>query len=218
MKVLSVNLAQPRTIIFEGRAEQTGIYKSSVDQPIYLDHVDVHHDQVIDRIHHGGVDKACYLYGFNHYPFWQERYPELSFKYGMFGENITIDVLDESKLRIGDQYKIGTAVIQVAQPRQPCHKLGVRFNDQKMVYNFQQGDSPGVYVRVLQPGTVSSGDKLTLINSDDQAPTVLEIYRMLFARTASELNSFPLDYFTYEALPARVKEKFKQKLVALGMS
>lgn len=215
MKIISTNLAKPRTIFHEGRAEQTGIFKEPVDQSLFLGQLDVAGDTVADRVHHAGVDKACYLYGYNHYPFWQDQYPHLAFAFGMFGENLTIDHLDESVIRIGDIFNVGSAVIQVTQPRQPCHKLGIKFNAPQIINQFQNAPYPGVYVRVLQPGTVTSGDELIPVNTDDQAPNVLDIYRMLFAKSISQINEFPAHYLTYPTLAERVKEKFRQRFGAL---
>jgi MOSC domain-containing protein YiiM len=76
----------------------------------------------------------------------------------MFGENLTISGLKESEIKIGDTFRIGKAVVQVTQPRQPCFKLGIRFGSQTVVDDFWNSSYPGVYVRVLEPGNVKAGD------------------------------------------------------------
>lgn len=179
MKVLSVNISKPTTIIINGKEEQTGYFKEPVDS-IFLGTTDVKDDSVIDREHHGGEDKACYLYGYNHYDFWKSSYPKLAFDFGMFGENVTLEYLDESILKIGDTFQLGEAIIQITQPRQPCYKMGVKFNDQKVVKTFRLAPYPGIYVRVLKEGEVKENDELFLIESDESSPTVLSVYRLIY--------------------------------------
>ena len=176
MQVISTNIAQPTTIQWRGQEVLTGIYKYGVDTPIFLDTEDVENDHVLDRRYHGGVDKACYLYSADHYPFWKDRYPELKWEWGMFGENLTVSGLNESNIRIGDRFQIGGAVVQVSQPRQPCFKLGVRFGDQIVVDDFWNLPFSGIYVRVLQPGNVSKGDQITLLDRDPNGLSVSEVF------------------------------------------
>ena len=187
MKVLSTNIAEPTTIEWRGQSVTTGIYKNPVDTSICLGAEDVEKDHVIDRRYHGGTEKACYLYSADHYAFWQNKYPDLDWKPGMFGENLTIIGLDESVIRIGDCYRIGDAVVQVSQPRQPCFKLGVRFNDQTIVDDFWIAPYPGVYVRVIQPGAVKKGDELILIEQNPDSISVAEIFS-LFSPKPDNLN------------------------------
>jgi MOSC domain-containing protein YiiM len=176
MQVLSANIAQPTTIQWRGQEVLTGIYKYAVDTPIFLNSEDVDNDHVLDRRYHGGIDKACYMYSAEHYPFWKTKYPELKWEWGMFGENLTVSGMNESEIRIGDRFQIGGAVVQVSQPRQPCFKLGVRFGDQNMVDTFWNSPFPGVYVRVLQPGNVAKGDRFTLLESNPDSLSVRQLF------------------------------------------
>ena len=179
MKIVSTNIAKPTTIEWDGQKVETGIYKHAVEIPIFLGIEDVVDDHVIDRRYHGGADKACYLYSADHYPFWQNKYPKLEWQWGMFGENLTVSGLDESQIRIGDRFQLGNAVVQVTQPRQPCFKLGVRFGDQSVVADFWSSPFPGVYVRVLVPGEVKTGDQLILIESNPESPFVSQVFLMI---------------------------------------
>lgn len=176
MEIISTNIAKPATIEWRGQKVETGIYKYAVGNPIFLGSEDVANDHVIDRRYHGGPDKACYLYSADHYPFWQNKYPTQDWKWGMFGENLTISGLNESEIRIGDRFQIGGAVVQVTQPRQPCFKLGVRFGDQSVVSDFWTLPYPGVYVRVLSPGEVKRGDELVLIERDPKSLSVSQVF------------------------------------------
>lgn len=176
MKIISTNIAKPTTIEWQGQQVETGIYKYAVQNPIFLGFEDVANDHVIDRRYHGGSDKACYMYSSDHYPFWQNKYPNQDWKWGMFGENLTVCGLNESEIRIGDRFQIGDAVVQVTQPRQPCFKLGVRFGDQSVVSDFWTLPFPGVYVRVLLPGEVKTGDEIIRIESNPESLSVSQVF------------------------------------------
>ena len=176
MKIISTNIAKPTTIEWQGQKVETGIYKYAVNNPIFLGFEDVVNDHVIDRRYHGGSDKACYLYSADHYPFWQNKYPNQDWKWGMFGENLTVSGLSESEIRIGDRFQIGGAVVQVTQPRQPCFKLGVRFGDQSVVSDFWTLPYPGVYVRVLLPGEVKTGDEIIRVESNPESLSVSQVF------------------------------------------
>lgn len=162
MKVISTNIATPKLVDWKGKQIKTGIFKQPTDF-IFLGATDVQNDAVIDRKYHGGVDKACYLYSADYYAYWQQKYPELEWNYGMFGENITIEGLDETKLFIGSQYKIGDAIVEITSPREPCFKLGIRFNNQQIIKQFIKVPYCGSYVKVLQEGKVTNGDLVVLI-------------------------------------------------------
>ena len=180
MKVLSTNIGEPTTILWRGKEVKTGIYKYPVDQPIFLDKEDVAGDHVIDRRYHGGVDKACYLYAAEHYPFWKEKYPNLDWNYGMFGENLTVSGFQEEAIKIGSVYQLGTAKVQISRPRQPCYKLGVRFGNPAIIKQFIDSKFSGVYVRVIEPGSVSAGDEFILDNENIQGISIKELNTLLF--------------------------------------
>ena len=180
MKIISTNIGNPAVIEWKGKEVITGLYKKPVDHPIFLGPEDVRSDHVIDRRYHGGKDKACYLYSASHYGFWKNLYPDPDWQWGMFGENLTVDNLDESILRIGDILQAGETIVQVTQPRQPCFKLGIRFGAQEMVTRFAQSDYSGIYVRVLKEGYVKNGDRLILNETNPDFPTVKMVFNMLF--------------------------------------
>ncbi|MDY0780656.1 MOSC domain-containing protein [Tenacibaculum sp. IB213877] len=177
MKIISTNIGNKKEINWKGKLVTTGIYKFSVKDPIFLDIEDVRDDSICDRKYHGGIDQAVYGYSLKHYDYWKELYPNLEWELGMFGENLTIDDLDESKIHVGDTFKIGEVVLEATKPRQPCMKLGVRFNNMKIVKQFWQQDYPGVYFKVLQTGYVKAGDTLEQIKSYPKNKTIAEVYQ-----------------------------------------
>jgi len=111
-------------------------------------------DGQADLAVHGGLDKAVYVYPFEHYEFWQSALPDIEFKMGMFGENFTTTGLKEGKVNIGDRFQVGTVKLIVTQPRMPCYKLGIRFGRPEMVKRFLESRRTGFYFRVLQEGEV----------------------------------------------------------------
>lgn len=177
MKVISTNISEPKTITWKGKKEQTGIFKKSVNE-IYLGKTDVEKDAVIDRKYHGGIDRACYIYSANHYEFWKSKYPDLDWHLGMFGENLTIENLNETELFIGDTFEIGEAIIQISEPRMPCYKLGIRFNTPKIIKEFTNSTFCGSYARVLKEGIVKPNDELKLIEKKSNM-RLSELYKLL---------------------------------------
>jgi len=134
-------------------------------------------DQQADLTVHGGPDKAVYVYPSEHYPFWKAEFPDMQLPYGMFGENFTTVELDESSVYIGDQFRIGDAVVEVTQPRMPCYKLGVRFGRPDMPKRFHASGRCGFYLAVLREGEVGAGDVLERLAQSDQQVSVIESYR-----------------------------------------
>ncbi len=150
-------------MIWHGKEVTTGIFKYAVQEPLFLGIEDVEKDNVIDRKYHGGVDKACYLYSSDHYSYWKKMYPNTELPWGMFGENLTVEGLNEAEINIGDVFKIGETIVQATQPRQPCFKLDIRFNTNGLVKQFVDSGFPGIYVRILEKGKVKTGDLIKLI-------------------------------------------------------
>lgn len=186
MKVISTNISEIKTIIFNDQEIETGIFKYGISEGIFLGDEDVKNDSVVDRRYHGGIDKACYIYSTDHYKYWQKLYPNLTFEWGMFGENLSIENLDEKDIYIGDIYQLGEAVVQISQPREPCFKLGARFDTPKVVKQFLDANFPGIYLRIIKKGKVVSGDEMLLIESPEKKLTVIQYYRTICDRTPNE--------------------------------
>lgn len=195
MRIVSLNLGQKKTVSWRGKPVQTGIFKQPVEGPLFLGKTDVAGDVVYDRRYHGGIDKACYLFSADHYNSWKKLFPNLDWTYGMFGENLTVEGLDESNFYIGDILRIGGATVQISQPRQPCFKLGIRFGTQTVLKKFIQQNQPGLYVRVLDEERVFTGDTLELIERPHNSIRVLEVWDLLYKPDPDrDLLQFALDY------------------------
>ena len=181
MKIIATNIAQPTTFIWKDKEVSTGINKKPTDVPIYLGKQDVRGDLVSDRRVHGGEFKACYLFSANQYPYWQNLYPELEWNYGMFGENLTIEGLDEKTLIIGDIYKLGNALVQISQPREPCFKLGHKFANHNVLQQFIEHGFSGTYVKVLNEGEVKTGDVFTLKTAQKDSISIFQLFKLLYS-------------------------------------
>ena len=177
MEIIATNIGERKEIDWKGKKVTTGIFKYPTKRAIFLNTEKVKGDAICNREHHGGIDKAVYGYSFKHYDYWKKLYSNLEWNFGMFGENLTITDLDESKVYVGDIYKVGEVILEATKPRQPCMKLGVRFNNMKIVKQFWKQDFSGIYFKVLKKGEVRAGDKLQLIKKSADNPTIAEVYR-----------------------------------------
>ena len=207
MKIISTNICnEPKTFIWNGKEEQTGIFKYPTEENLFLAKNDVQKDTIINRVNHGGENKACYLFSADQYPFWKELYPNLEWDWGMFGENLTVDHLDESKIRVGNIYSIGNAFVQVSQPREPCYKLGIRFGTQEVLKQFIDQNRPGTYVKILEEGEVVVGDEFKLVELSPNTLTVQEFYELMFLKEKPQqlLNRFMENV----AVPQYKKDRF----------
>lgn len=186
MKIVSTNIAKPQFVTINGEQQRTGIFKKPTDSPIYLDTEEVKGDEISNRKVHGGIYKACYLFSADHYPHWQNLYPQLDWHYGMLGENLTVEGLDETQICVGDIYKVGNALIQVTQPREPCTTFAAKMGTADIMQQFVAHGRPGTYVRVLESGNVTLGDTLELVETSKHPVTVADFFKILFSREKNQ--------------------------------
>lgn len=177
-------------------------------QPIYLEKEQANGDEISNRKVHGGMFKACYLFSADHYPYWENLYPHLDWNWGMFGENLTVSGLDETILGIGDIYKIGTALIQITEPREPCFKFAAKFGTTNVLKQFIDLARPGTYVRVLEEGHISATDELILVERSKNGLTVAQLFNLYYAKDKDQ-NLLKLA-INNESLPERKRDKLKR--------
>jgi len=163
----------------------SGIVKTARTGAVAVGPLGLDGDEQADLEVHGGPEKAVYAYAAAHFPDWAARFPHLAFAGGAMGENLTIAGLQEKDICVGDVHAIGTALLQVCQPRQPCFKFNLLHDDlvsSAMIKSFQSG----WYYRVLAPGALGAGDPVILQarpNPDFPFPRLVEIvYRKRGAR------------------------------------
>jgi MOSC domain-containing protein YiiM len=178
MKVVSVNVGLPRKVTWQGKTYRTGIFKDPVEGavPIHFDNLEG--DGQAELSVHGGTDKAVYAYPSEHYRYWRDRFPELDMPWGMFGENLTTNGKTEESVHIGDRYRIGSAQVVVSQPRMPCSKLGMRFQNKAIIKDFLASKKSGWYYSVAKEGSVSAGDEIQLIDRASDSISVREILEL----------------------------------------
>lgn len=209
MKVISVNVGLPRTVVWHGHRVSTGIFKDPVEGHIPLRKLNFDGDRQADLTVHGGTHKAVYAYPIEHYPKWKNELPSLEFPYGAFGENLTVEGLSEDALFVGDRLRIGSALLQVTQPRLPCYKLGIRFQRDDMTKLFLASWRSGIYFLVEQEGDVAAGDDIEILSRDPHQVRVSDIQRLYLDH---ERDSGLLQRaLQVDALPESWKEWLREK-------
>lgn len=160
-RLMSIQVAKPRQIGDGESAWTTGFFKQPVPGSVYLSETGLEGDGQADTKHHGGLEKAVLAYSTDHEAYW---WSELSVEVGPggFGENLSVAGVDEQSTCIGDQWSIGEVVLEVTQPRQPCWKLGRRWERKDLPKLVVKNGRSGWYFRVIQTGTISAGDCVTL--------------------------------------------------------
>jgi MOSC domain-containing protein YiiM len=169
--VLSVNVAQIREIPHQGRMVPTGIWKLPVEGRVAVRGVNVDGDEQADRAVHGGPHKAVYAYARQDIDWWQDELGR-ELPNGVFGENLTVRGLELGAALIGERWRVGSAVLEVSEPRFPCWKLGVRFDDPKMLKRFAAARRPGTYLRIAEEGKLQAGDSVEVISRPDHDLTI----------------------------------------------
>lgn len=178
MKLISLNVARPRLVVYKGSTISTGIFKLPVSGPIPLRSLNFDGDRQADLSAHGGPYKAVYGYPSEHYEFWRGQLPDIDLPWGMFGENLTTEGLLENQLHIGDRLQLGSAILMVRQPRIPCFKLAAKFQRDDILKRFLESGRSGFYFSVEQEGTVAAEDSFHFLTRDPQAITISEINRL----------------------------------------
>jgi len=177
-QIVSLNVGMPKPASYRNKEIMTGIYKQPIDGPVWLSNVNFAGDAQGDLINHGGKEKAVCVYACEHYDYWEKELGKpLSF--GAFGENLTTRGLLETDVYIGDQFKLGEAILEVSQPRQPCYKLAMKHEQPDLPQLVQQTGYTGYYCRVLQEGYVSSQDRLTLYKRGPGGITIADTNRIM---------------------------------------
>ena len=140
-------------------------------------------DEQADQVHHGGRDKALHHYPFDHYAHWQEAAPDTALlsAAGAFGENVSTIGLDEDMVCIGDRFRLGSALVEVSQARQPCWKQGDRLAWAALPDLMVREGRSGWYYRVIEEGEVEAGDTLTLVDRRLPEWTVRRVFDLIVA-------------------------------------
>ena len=212
LKLISLNVARPRLVVYEGRTISTGIFKQPVSGPVVLRTLNLDGDRQADLTVHGGPYKAVYGYPAEHYEFWKQELPGVDLPWGMFGENFTTLGLFEHELHIGDRLQVGSAILQVRQPRIPCYKLAAKFQRDDILERFLQSGRSGFYFSVEQEGTVEAGNSFEFLSREPRGITIAEMNRLF---SADKYNRDLLaKALATSALPEDWREYFVKRLSA----
>ena len=143
-------------------AVPSAFIKHRVEGPVAVGRLGLAGDEQADLSVHGGPDMAVYGYPAAHHAAWREDYPEhrAAFVAGGVGENLTLAGLSESDVCVGDVHRIGSATLQLCQPRQPCFKLALRFGDNRLPKAMVRNGRAGWYYRVIETGMIRAGDSV----------------------------------------------------------
>ena len=217
MKLISVNVGLPRTVIHKGKTVVTGIFKEPVAGRIRLRTLNLDGDKQADLSVHGGASKAVYAYPSEHYEYWRAELPGMDLPWGMFGENFTTEGLHEGTVHIGDRFRIGSAELMVTEPRLPCYKLGVKFGRDDIIKHFLQSGRHGFYFAVLREGEVGVGDRIESMGRDSHNVSVPDITRLYLSQKFSRADIETLyRAVRIEALPESWRSYFLKKLELVG--
>jgi MOSC domain-containing protein YiiM len=207
VKIVSLNVAQPRLAVYQGKTINTGIFKEPVLCPVRLRMLNLDGDRQADLAVHGGPWKAVYAYPSEHYPDWRRELPGIDLPWGMFGENFTTAGLAEDDLHIGDRFQIGSSIVMVRQPRTPCQKLAAKFQRDDILERFLLSGRSGFYFSVEQEGLVEAGDAFELLDRNADGITISEMNRLFvhekynqdMLRKAIHTAALPEDWREYLA-------------------
>lgn len=170
---------------FRADGTMSAMAREAVHRPVMLRKLGFEGDQVADPAVHGGVDKAVHFYPPEHYPKWTAQFAAEGFvsplleQAGAFGENISASGLTEDKIRIGDRFRIGKALVEVAQGRQPCWKLDHHFGVHGLSVAVIKTGRCGGYFRVIEEGGVAQGDRIEQVEQAVHDWTVERVFKLL---------------------------------------
>jgi MOSC domain-containing protein YiiM len=170
-RLVSVNVGRPRPIPYRGKQVMTGIFKEPVRGRVAARGTNLDGDVQGNPKIHGGFDKAVYAYAREDYDWWED---ELSrpLEPGTFGENLTTAGLELNDVLIGERWRVGSALLEVSEPRFPCFKLGYRMGTQRFVKQFARARRTGTYLRIVAEGELAAGDPIEIVSQPDHAVTI----------------------------------------------
>jgi MOSC domain-containing protein YiiM len=153
-----------------GDGNRSAIIKTRCRAAKWLSEAGFGEDVQADQVHHGGAERALCHYPADHLPYWQERFPDQAgaFVPGAFGENLSTRGLVEGDVGVGDVFRLGEALIQITQPRQPCWKVNQRFGIDGLSRLMVSTARSGWLCRVLEPGRVPPDAPLECVEPAEQ--------------------------------------------------
>lgn len=175
-RVISINIT---SVVHQGEwtgsEGRTGIDKRSVSGAIEFKDNGVVGDRVIDTNVHGGYEQAVYAYAREDAQWWEKEINE-EIPAGRFGENLTTEGIDVNAALIGEQWKIGSVILEVSQPRIPCRVFAGFWKRATLIKDFTQAGRPGTYLRIIQEGRAQAGDSIEVIFKPNHTVTISDLF------------------------------------------
>ena len=161
-----------------GTVGTTAIDKQPVEGPVKVGRLGLYADVQADRKHHGGEEKAVYVYSAEDAQGWAGQLGR-EIPAGLFGENLRVDGIDMTSVRVGERWQVGTVTLEATTPRTPCMTFARWMGEESngWVRRFSDAGRLGSYFRVVTPGRLEAGDEIAVTPAPEGAPTVLGIYR-----------------------------------------
>ncbi len=200
---------------FGDKGEESAIAKTPILGPQRVGFLGIEGDEQADLSVHGGPDKAIHHYPRDHYAFWRERLADhaLLGQPGAFGENVSTNGVVESSVCIGDRFRLGSALVEISQGRQPCWKLGHRFGISSVPATVVSSGRSGWYYRVIEEGAVAAGDTLDLVERPLPDWTVARVFALLIGGAGKREGAALRSLANMEALAVNWRAR-AQKLLS----
>lgn len=193
--------------------KRSAIGKHPLVGPVRIGRLGLAGDMQVDKRHHGGPEMAVHLYPLAHHAFWRERLDDhpLLGDPGAFGGNLAVEGLDETQVRLGERFRLGSAVIEISQPRMPCATIERRFERKGMVAAIVKSGRCGWYFRVIDEGEAQAGDILDPIPDTGTAYTIRTVFEAIADPTSAVESELVTELAECAALTAdwRAKAAFK---------
>lgn len=182
--MISVNTGLGRDAGWAGRLRRTAIDKRPAAGRVPVGTLGLAGDEQVDKENHGGPDQAVYVYAREDLDWWVERLGR-ELRNGQFGENVTTTGLEVTGALIGEVWRLGTALVQVAAVRIPCVVFQNWLGEEHWVKRFADGGRPGAMLRVLAAGAVAAGDPVEVVSRPPAGQvTVAEAMRAYYGDAA----------------------------------
>jgi ferredoxin-NADP reductase/MOSC domain-containing protein YiiM/ferredoxin len=179
--IVSVNVGLPQDVAWQGRTVRTAVWKTPVTRRIFAGRLNLDGDGQGDLRAHGGEQRALLVYQLDSYRYWASYLGRSDLVAGNFGENLTVEGLADTEVCIGDRFRIGSAVVEVSQPRDTCYRVGIRLNHPEIPALLVAHRRPGFYFRVIQEGEIGAGDRVEKLSDGPEGMSVAEIDALLYS-------------------------------------
>lgn len=211
-QLLAISVGLPQEMQWRGQTIETGIFKSPIEGRVHVGRLGIDGDGQADLSVHGGLDKAVYAYDASSTQYWRDELERPELNAGIFGENLTLTGWPEDRVLIGDLFRIGTATFEVSQPRQPCMKLGLRFDDPKFPKRFLKSLRVGFYLRVIEEGSIAAGDDVSRIRTSEDGISISLLVALWLDRDATRVALERV--VAIEALADAWRQPLRERLLA----